>query len=641
MLKKDSFQWSPEAVTAFESLKQALTSTPVLAIPDFSKEFVIECDASDWGIGAVLSQEGHPVAYMIKALAQRHLALSVYDKEMLAAVSAVQHWRPYLLGHHFKIYTDHKTIEHFLGQRITTPAQQKWLLKLMGYDYSILYKAGKNNAAPDALSREGMLATLGVSTPVHTYVEEIQKACKADPTTSEIIQLQSDLNSCKHYTMLNSQLLYKGKVFVPNSGGWRQRVMAEFHDGLSGGHAGSSRTYERLKKNFAWSGIQKDVKRFVAACEVCQRNHYETRLPPGLLQPLAIPDKAWSVLSMDFIEGLPKSDGNSVIWVVIDKLTKFAHFIPLKHPFTVATLAQVFVQEVFRLHGMPEAIISDRDPIFLSLFWEAFFNLQGTKLRKSSAYHPQTDGQTENLNRTLEQYLRCVAGDKPHTWVQALPWAEWWYNTAHHASLKMTPFKALYGYDPPMVTPYISGSTSVAEVDAQLKERDEMLATIKRNLLQAQSRMKGYYDKKHTEREFQVGDWVYLKLQPYRQQSVNGNAFHKLAAKYYGPFQIIARIGTVAYKLQLPDSAKIHNVFHVSLLKKKVGTSVLVEPHLPNVKDISIVRWTPEKVLQTRMVKRKGEAATQWLIHWLGTSPDEATWEFAHEILQRYPNFQF
>ncbi|XP_024156291.1 uncharacterized protein LOC112164308 [Rosa chinensis] len=641
MLKKDGFHWTEPAIVAFEKLKQALISTPVLATPDFSKEFVIECDASDLGIGAVLSQDGHPIAYMSKALAQRHLALSVYDKEMLAVVAAVQHWRPYILGHHFKILTDHRTIEHFLNQKITTPAQQKWLLKLLGYDYSIQYKAGKNNAAPDALSRGASLALLsGMSKPIHDYVAEIQKSCEADPEVQNIVlALQQDPTSKKNFSLNHSQLFYKTRMFVPSTDGWRSKIIAEFHEGLLGGHAGRSRTHKRILRSFAWPGIHQDIKRFVSACEVCQRNHYEAIKPPGLLQPLSIPDKAWSSISMDFIDALPKSEGKTAIWVVVDKLTKYAHFIPLSHPYTAASLAKVFVQEVFKLHGMPDNIISDRDPIFLSTFWESFFKLQGTKLSKSSAYHPQSDGQTENLNRTLEQYLRCVTGEKPNQWVQALPWAEWWYNTSHHSAIEMTPFEALYGYPPPAISPYLPGSTAVAHVDQQLRDRDELLQLLKKNLKKAQARMKGFYDKKHSERTFESGDYVYLKLQPYKQHSLQKNSFHKLSARYYGPFQIIEKIGPVAYKLQLPPTAKIHNVFHVSLLKKKLGNAVQVATQLPHICDPTNIKWEPAAVLETRMVKRRGSAATQWLIHWAESLPEDATWEYADDIMHRFPRF--
>ena len=289
---------------------------------------------------------------------------------------------------------------------------------------------------------------------------------------------------------------------------------------------------------------------------------------------------------------------------------------------------------------MPANIISDRDPIFLSLFWQAFFELQGTQLCKSSAYHPQSDGQTENLNRTLEQYLRCVIGEKPQSWVQALPWAEWWYNTSHQSAIDMTPFQALYGYEPPTVKSYLPGSTAVATVDQDLRSRDELLTTLKKNLERAHARMKKYYDQKHTDRSFEVGDLVYLKLQPYRQQSVNKRVFHKLSAKYYGPFEVLEKIGSVAYKLKLPAHAKIHNVFHVSLLKKKLGSEVTVEAELPHLTEAGNTIWKPEAVLQTRIVKRRGAAATQWLIKWSNASVEEATWEYADHITRRFPDFE-
>lgn len=642
MLKIGGFTWTPESEVAFEALKTAMTTTPVLALPDFTKEFVIECDASGVGIGAVLSQQGHPIAYLSKALAPRHIALSVYDKEMLAVVYAVEHWRTYLLGHHFRIYTDHRTIEYFLGQRITTPAQQKWLLKLIGYDYSIHYKAGKNNIAPDALSRKGDLAVLtGISQPVQNFVQEIQQACLLDIEASAIIQQLSQGQVSKpHFSLLNSQLLYKGRIFVPTCGNWRIKIMTEFHGGLIGGHAGVARTYKRIKRSFAWPGLSKEVKKFVSECHTCQQNHYETIHPPGLLQPNKIPDKAWTDISMDFIEGLPSSNGKTVILVVVDRLTKYGHFFPLAHPYTAASVVHVFVEGVFKLHGMPESIISDRDPVFLSTFWEAFFQLQGTQLAKSSAYHPQTDGLTENLNPTLEQYLRCTVGEKPHDWVAALPWAEWWYNTSHHSAIQMTPFQALYGFVPPAISAYVPGTTAVENVDQQLQSRDELLSVLKRNLHVAQARMKGYYDKKHTERSFEVGQWVYLKLQPYRQHSVHKRAFHKLSPRYYGPYLIEKRIGSVAYKLKLPSSSRIHPVFHVSLLKRKVGDSVVVSAHLPPNVDPTNPRWFPAKILQRGVFKKGNAPVTKWLIQWVGASAEEATWEEAEDIQQRFPDFQ-
>ncbi|XP_004293096.1 PREDICTED: uncharacterized protein LOC101292670 [Fragaria vesca subsp. vesca] len=204
----------------------------------------------------------------------------------------------------------------------------------------------------------------------------------------------------------------------------------------------------------------------------------------------------------------------------------------------------------------------------------------------------------------------------------------------------MTPFQALYGYEPPSVKIYLPGSTSVANVDQDLRNRDELLTVLKKNLEKAQSRMKKYYDLKHTERKFEVGDLVYLKLQPYRQQSAHKRVFHKLSAKYFGPFEVLEKVGSVAYKLKLPAYAKIHDVFHVSLLRKKLGANVTAEAHLPHLSEAGTVKWEPEAVLQTRLVKRRGEAAAQWLIKWMGAEAEDATWEFADHITRRFPEFK-
>jgi hypothetical protein len=274
--------------------------------------------------------------------------------------------------------------------------------------------------------------------------------------------------------------------------------------------------------------MKKHLKKFIAECIVCQQNHYEATLPPILLQPNLISTGAWQDMSMDFVEGLPKSDGKSFILVVIDIFTKYAHFVPLSHPYTTKVVAENFIQHVFKLHGLPKIIITDRDPVFLSSFWDAFFTTQGTKLCKCTAYHPQTDGQTENLNRTLEQYLRCVLSEKQGNWIKLLPWAEWWYNTTYHPAIKMSPFQALYGYQAPSVSHYIPGTTVVDQVDRDLKDRDALLAELKHNLQLTQSRMKRFYDRKHKEREFVVRDRVFLKLQKYKQFSVEKRDCTKL-----------------------------------------------------------------------------------------------------------------
>uniref|UniRef100_A0A2N9ER56 Integrase catalytic domain-containing protein n=1 Tax=Fagus sylvatica TaxID=28930 RepID=A0A2N9ER56_FAGSY len=267
----------------------------------------------------------------------------------------------------------------------------------------------------------------------------------------------------------------------------------------------------------------------------------------GLLQPLPIPHRPWYSISMDFIEGLPNSNKQNVILVIVVRLTKYVHFFSLAHPYTAAKVASLFMQNIFKLHGLPSSIVSDRDIAFTSTFWQELFTRQGIDLAMSIAYHPQTDGQTEVVNRSLEQYLKPLQQTNP-----------------------TTPFEALYGYPPPRLLEYIPDTTQVEAVDNYLYIRQQALSLLKTNLVAAQERMKLQANKNRIEKEFQVGDWVYLRLQPFKQRSMH-QKMGKLAPRFYGPYQILERIGAVAYKLDLPNDALIHPVFHVSCLKAKLG----------------------------------------------------------------------
>jgi len=239
-----------------------------------------------------------------------------------------------------------------------------------------------------------------------------------------------------------------------------------------------------------------------------------------LLQPLSIPTRIWSNISLDFVEGLPASQGFTVVLVVVDRLSKYGHFIPLRHPYTAVTVARAFIAHVFKLHGMPTSIVSDRDPTFTSALWKELFWLQGTSLCMRTSYHPQLDGQTEIVNKYLENYLRCFTHDWPKQWSSWLPWAEYWYNTTWHASIKMTPFEAVYGTPPSRLLSYVPCTTTVDAINVLLRDRTQLITLLRHNMKQAQQRMKKYMDLRRSEREFEVGQQVYLRLQPYHQNSV-------------------------------------------------------------------------------------------------------------------------
>ena len=303
-----------------------------------------------------------------------------------------------------------------------------------------------------------------------------------------------------------------------------------------------------------------------------------------------------------------------MIMVVVDSLSKYAHFISLRHPFTARMVAEAFVKEVIKLHGFPETMV-DKDKIFLSRFWEDLFKTQGTSLHKSTAYHSQSDGQTEVVNICLEAYLRCFAGRKPSSWSQWLPWAEYWYNTSYHSATKSTPFKALYGRDPPKLLRFGDIPTANTEVEVMIQDRDALLHELCENLGTAQARIQATSNKKRRDIEFEQGNWVFLKLRPYRQLSVVSRRAEKLAPRYFGLYQVEKRVEKVAYKLRLPSHSLIHSVFHVSQFKGVVEPQVRVQ-EIPLIMSSSL-EWDTEseEILDIRRSVENGQLEV--LVHWV------------------------
>lgn len=640
LLKKDALHWTTKHDNAFAQLKTAMTTCLVLALPDFSQTFVLETDACGTGLGAVLMQKGRPIAYYSKCLSAKAAAQSVYEKEALAILEALKKWRHYLLGNPLVIKTDQQSLRFMTTKRLTEGIQHKLLLKLLEFDYTIEYKKGKENIAADALSRRDVHChSLTVCVP--EWLEDVKQSYVQDKDSDKLLQkIAKDVAEHPQYSIKEGIIRHGSKIYVGASTNMRLSLLENFHQSALGGHSGTKATYQRIKRVFCWPNLKRMVEKFVAECPTCQLIKVEHTHPAGLLKPLPIPGKPWSCITLDFIEALPNSHGKEVILVVVDRLTKYAHFIALAHPYTVEQIVNVLLDNIVKLHGPPLEIISDRDRIFTSTLYQQIFKALKVTLKFSTAYHPQTDGQTERVNQCLEAYLRSMVFQEPKQWSKWLAMAEWWYNTSYHSSLQMTPFEALYQYAPPMIgEPEISpGMCPAAQLT--VTDRDSRLKKLKENLQIAQNRMKMYADKLRTERQFEAGAMVYIKIQPYRQNAFGLRGSLKLRSKYYGPFKILERVGELAYKLQLPDTVTIHPVFHVSQLKAHIGKHAIPLPIVPLVTEDGKIKTTPFAVLDERLIQRKKVPVKQLLIHWESLGPEDATWEDLRFIETTFPQFQ-
>lgn len=290
---------------------------------------------------------------------------------------------------------------------------------------------------------------------------------------------------------------------------------------------------------------------------------------------------------------------------MVDHFSKYAHFIALGHPYTASSVARAFFNDIVRLHGIPASIVSDRDPVFTSLIWCDLFKMAGVQLCLSTAFHPQTDRQSKAVNKTIAMYLRCTTGDRPRAWLEWLPWAEYCYNTAFHSALCTTLFQVVYGHPPPALIPYEPSSARITTVDSLLQDRDDFLADVRDRLHQAQAYAKRHYDAHHRALKFDINDWVWLRLLHRPAQYLVPGARGKLRPRYAGPFKILERVGDVAYRLQLPEGARIHDIFHVGVLKPFTGTPPSTTPVLPPLRHGQLLeKATPGRVASPRSVDR-------------------------------------
>lgn len=663
---KDKLEWGPSAEKAFQDLKTAFTTAPILVHPDFSKAFYLETDASDFALGAVLSQMGvdeklHPIAFYSRKFSAAEINYEIHDKELLAIVDSFQEWRHFLEGaaHPVTVYTDHKNLEYFMSARILNRRQARWNMSLSRFDFVITYRPGKQQGLSDALSRRSYLAPKAgeaafdqqrtimlkpehfkiraAMTPIDVdFLNQVRAATINDSVALDIKQRVND----DKFKVEEGLLYFEERLYIPG-GPTRLRVLQARHDFPAAGHFGFNKTLELISRDFWWPKMWKDVKEFVLSCDICSRSKNPRHRPYGLLQPLPIPCRPWSSVSMDFITDLPPSNSFDSIFVVVDRLTKMAHFIPCKKTSSSEDTARLFLDNVYRYHGLPDDIVSDRGTQFVSKFWRSLFEALKVDIKLSSAFHPQTDGQTERVNQVLEQYLRCSVNYQQDDWTAYLSLAEFAYNNSVHASTQQTPFFANYGYHPKLdlLNPSIDNNPAAEEL---VKHLSELQTLLKEQLQTAQESYKTSADKFRSQAPtFKVGDKVWLL----RRNIKTKRPCDKLDYRRLGPYVIQKQINPVAYRLELPASMKVHPVFHVSLLEiyRESTFPGRVQCPPPCIEIENHEEYEVEKVLDSRRKWGKLE----YFVHWRGYDINERTWEPAENLVnapqkvqefhQRYP----
>ncbi|KAJ0735706.1 putative nucleotidyltransferase, Ribonuclease H [Helianthus annuus] len=440
-MKGKTFVWTDEAELAFQVVKEKLTTALILVLPNFSQVFELHTDASKVGIGGVLSQGGRPVAYFSEKLTGPKLRYNTYDQEFYAVVQAVKHWRHYLFQKEFVLFTDHDSLRHIRTQDKVSHKHGRWLAFLEKFTFVVKHKTGVSNRVADALSRRSnLLVSMRVDVP---GLEVIREQLAIDPYFSVI--LQDVETGQKSDFLLHEGFLFKGnQLCIPDSS-LRLKIIKELH---GEGHVGRDRTLQLVQASYYWPTMRKEVDRYVKRCRICQVSK-GTATNAGIYMPLPIPSQPWVDISMDFVLGLPRTQrGNDSIFVVVDRFSKMVHFIPCKKTTDAVNVAQLFFRDVYRLHGLPSSIVSDRDTRFLSHFWRSLWKMVNTQLNFSSAYHPQTDGQTEVVNPSLGNLLRCLVGDHVKAWDQKLCQAEFAHNHAVNRSTGYSPFQVVYSSQP-------------------------------------------------------------------------------------------------------------------------------------------------------------------------------------------------
>lgn len=428
-------------------------------------------------------------------------------------------------------------------------------------------------------------------------------------------------------------LFYEDKAYIPAS--LRGEILEMNHDDPLAGHFGKDKSIELISRKYYWPSMKKDIASYVEGCDVCMSSKAARHKPYGNLQSLPIPTHKWKDLTMDFVTGLPKSkDWREVeydsILVIIDRLTKMVHYEPVVKTLTAEQLAEVLMESVFKYHGLPDSIVTDRGSLFTSHFWSSLCYYMKVKRRLSTAFHPQTDGQTERQNSTMEAYLRSYCRFEQDDWVQWLATAEFAYNNTQHSSTKMTPFEANIGYHPRMSYEDNRDPRSKSKAaEAQAEDLRDLLVELRNNLLKAQENQAKYHNKTVKERCYAPGEKVWLN-----SRHIKTKRNKKLEHKFLGPFEVLRPIGTQAYELKLPKSWKIHPVFHVSLLERDTTRREVVDEQMAKQLEFESddmeeyeVESIRDSAVYTDIAEDGRPAGLYYLIHWKGYPDAEDTWE--------------
>ena len=670
--KSQPFEWTEDHTNSVRALKHQLINFTVLQIPDPSKPYVIKTDASGYAVGGVLEQDDKPLGFLSRKMTPAEQRYPVYDQELLALIAALQKWRTLLMHADITAYTDHRALQYLLkikGNKAARAREARWWDFLADFQgLKIVYKPGVHNVVADALSRCPYYQTEAQVENTNDKIEEILEGNCIRPAMGILAAVEEQskptkwsmsvggeewrlaLEQCPEFGSIwgainegeMKTIMFKGayrefrkkgnlllikirgiwRVCVPNERICKQYVMWSVHDHPTAGHMGSRKTYMMLARQFYWPGMVLYSKAYVESCTRCRSAKSVTSKPNGLLQSLQIPNRRWAQVSLDFITGLPRSsNGNDAILTLVDSVSKMAHFIPTKTTVSAAETVELLADRLVRYHGFPTTLISDRDTRFVSELWGKFCERFKIKRALSSAWHPQTDGQTERVHRTLEQILRTYIQTDEAAWEGLLPAAELAYNCTVHNSTGMTPFETMIGENPlraidldlnealePTVTP------PMTKIFQQLVDRAAV------HILQAQALQKHYADQKRKEAEFQEGEqvWVSTRFMPPRGSS-------KFQPRFIGPFKIVKRIGKVAYQLDLPPSMQQHPVFHVSLLQKDKPRAAEMLPN-ENWEAVN-QQQEPEYEVEYLLDSRGSGEDEEFLVKWRGFPESSATWE--------------